>query len=127
MTEGQLHCQSLLQYLASTRAELEQKKEMEREQEIQQVRSNKWDLIDIEHSQVTDGFIYLLSNTLMPGVYKIGFTAGNPDKRARDVSVRYGLPMPFEVIEYWRTRGSLYCRTAYSYSIDQLYERWRVL
>lgn len=103
MNEGQLHCQSLLQYLVNARAELEQKEEMEREQEIQQERANKWDLIDVEHSHVTEGFIYLLSNTLMPGVYKIGFTAGNPDRRARDVSVHYGLPMPFELIEYWRT------------------------
>ena len=63
-----------------------------------------WEMIDVEHSKVTEGFVYLLSNALMPGVYKIGFTDSNPDKRAREVSARYGLPIPFEVIGYWRTK-----------------------
>jgi len=108
--DGQSHCGKLLQYIAAARLDLEQKKEREREQELQQQKelqqalTRKWDLIDQEHSRVTEGFIYLLSNPLMPGVYKIGFTAGNPDKRAREVSMRYGLPRPFELIEYWRTK-----------------------
>lgn len=115
MNSGQLHCQSLLRYLADARAAFDQQKaalnhqeEMERVktnlQIMEQSRANKWEAIDVKHSKVTDGFIYLLSNALMPGVYKIGFTAGNPDKRAREVSMNYGLPMPFEVIEYWRTK-----------------------
>lgn len=92
VNEGQLHCQL--------------KEELEREQELLQQRQqpSKWDLIDEKHSRVLEGFIYLLSNDLMPGVYKIGFTVGNPDKRARELSVQYGLPMRFEVVEYWRTK-----------------------
>jgi hypothetical protein len=123
MIKGQLHCQSLLQYLAGARADLEQKKGMEREQERlreeqellreeqellrerEQARSSKSDLIDEKHSRATEEFLYLLSNALMPGVYKIGFTADNPDKRAIEVSEHYGLPLPFEVIEYWQTKN----------------------
>lgn len=113
MNKGQLHCQSLFQYIADARADLEQKEEMEREQELlqQSQQPSKWDLIDEQHSKVVEGFIYLLSNDLMPGIYKIGFTAGNPDKRARELSVQYGLPMPFEVIEFWQTK--------YPYIIEQ--------
>lgn len=57
MNAGQLHCQSLLQYLANARAEIEQKEEIEREQELLQQRqqANKWDLIDEEHSKVVEG------------------------------------------------------------------------
>jgi hypothetical protein len=108
MNAGQIHCQSLLRYLADARAAFDQQKEMEREQSnlqlMQQMRASKWAAIDEKHSKVTEGFVYLLSNALMPGIYKIGFTAGNPDKRAKEVSAHYRLPMPFEVIEYWRTK-----------------------
>lgn len=107
MDAGQRHCQSLLLYLNNAREVLENQRAAEREQEdirqILEARSSKWDLIDVTHSKLIEGFIYLLSNDLMPGVYKIGFTAGNPDKRAREISIQYGLPMPFEVVEYWRT------------------------
>ncbi|MCL5024455.1 MAG: GIY-YIG nuclease family protein [Nitrospirae bacterium] len=108
MNAGHLHCQSLLQYIAQVREALAKQKETEREQAelqiLQQRRTSKWERIDVEHSKVNEGFIYLLSNGLMPGIYKIGFTAGNPDKRATEVSLQYGLPMPFEVIGYWRTK-----------------------
>lgn len=66
--------------------------------------SRKWERIDIHQAKVENGFIYLLANALMPSVYKIGFTAGSPDKRASDISAQYRLPAPFEVVEYWRTK-----------------------
>jgi hypothetical protein len=119
MNEGQLHCQSLLQYLAGARADLEQREEMEREQErlIEeqellreeqeflkvkvQVRSSK----DEKHTTATEGFLYLLSNALMSGIYNIGFTSDDPEERAIEVSEHYGLPLPFEVIEYWQIKS----------------------
>ena len=67
-------------------------------------QKRKWESIDIDHSKVEEGFVYLLSNDLMPGVYKIGFTARNPDKRARELSEQYGLPISFKVVDYWRTK-----------------------
>jgi hypothetical protein len=104
MNAGQLHCQSLLRYLAETREQKALEREQAHLQLMKQGRTNKWDVIDVKHSEVTDGFVYLLANALMPGVYKIGFTANNPDNRAREISENYGLPMPFEVLEYWRTK-----------------------
>lgn len=107
MDRGKLHCQSLLQYLVKAKAVLDQQETKRREaqrQETQQRQGSKWERIDVEHSKVTEGFVYLLSNILMPGVYKIGFTAGNPEKRANEVNARYGLPAPFQVIAYWRTK-----------------------
>lgn len=107
---GQSHCQELLQYIVEKKADLAKQEEADREQQYlqqmqqRQAQADKWKVIDVENSKVTEGFVYLLSNSLMPGVYKIGFTAGNSDKRAREISVQYGLPMPFEVTQYWRTK-----------------------
>lgn len=61
-------------------------------------------MIDEKHSEVLEGFVYLLSNELMPGVYKIGFSKGNPDKRAQDLNQSSGLPATFKVVAYWRTK-----------------------
>ena len=41
--------------------------------------------------------IYVLSNKSMPGIYKIGFTKGDPKKRAKQISSSTGVPVPFEV------------------------------
>ncbi len=101
MNAGQSHCLLLLQYLANMR---QQKYEQARSEIMLRARPGKWDVVDVKHSAVTEGFVYLLSNALMPGVYKIGFTAGNPDKRAIEIGLIHGLPMPFEVVEYWRTK-----------------------
>jgi hypothetical protein len=115
MLAGESHCRSLLQYLTDARVALKHQDEIDDEaaliHEPLQKRPDKWELIDSQNSRVTDGFVYLLSNELMPGVYKIGFTAGNPDKRAREVSARYQLPRPFEVIEFWQTK--------YPYIVEQ--------
>ena len=64
---------------------------------------NKWTQIDITHSNVKKGIVYVLTNELMPGMVKIGFTAGNPDKRAFEISEQYALPSPFVVAGYCRT------------------------
>jgi hypothetical protein len=42
-------------------------------------------------------FIYVLSNKTMPGIYKIGFTKGDPATRAKQISSSTGVPVPFEV------------------------------
>lgn len=65
--------------------------------------NNKWEQIEIKHSSVRDGFVYILSNRMMPGIYKIGFTARNPDERAKEVTAEARLPIPFVVERYWRT------------------------
>ena len=64
---------------------------------------SKWDKIELNHVKVKQGFIYVLSNQLMPGVYKIGFTSRNPDERAKEISIKVNLPSSFKVERYWRS------------------------
>lgn len=45
-----------------------------------------------------NGFIYVLSNKCMPGVYKIGMTRNSPDIRAKEISASTGVPSPFRVV-----------------------------
>lgn len=58
---------------------------------------------EMTHSRVREGIVYILTNELMPGLVKIGFTAGNPDKRAVDISEGWALSKPFLVAGYVRT------------------------
>lgn len=44
-----------------------------------------------------NGWVYILSNQAMPGIYKVGMTTTTPEIRAREVSQGTGVPMPYEV------------------------------
>ncbi len=44
-----------------------------------------------------NGWVYVLSNEAMPGIYKIGMTTSSPEVRAREVSQGTGVPMPYVV------------------------------
>ena len=44
------------------------------------------------------GYVYVMSNEAMPGLYKIGCTSRNPSERASDL-YSTGVPAPF-VVEY---------------------------
>ena len=44
------------------------------------------------------GYVYVMSNEAMLGIYKIGCTSRNPDERANDLNTT-GVPKPF-VVEY---------------------------
>ncbi|MGN8152514.1 GIY-YIG nuclease family protein [Agrobacterium sp. 22094] len=48
-------------------------------------------------SDKVKGHVYVLSNKSMPGVLKIGFTNGDPAKRAGELSGVTGVPTPFRV------------------------------
>ena len=43
------------------------------------------------------GYIYILSNTSMPGLIKIGCTSRSPEERRRELSRPTGIPVDFEV------------------------------
>jgi hypothetical protein len=45
------------------------------------------------------GFVYVLSNQIMPNIYKIGYTEKSPMQRASDLS-NTSIPLPYEVICY---------------------------
>lgn len=49
------------------------------------------------------GFIYVLGNECMPGVYKIGMTTRSPQKRCEELSSTTSCPKPFTVLAYIET------------------------
>lgn len=56
----------------------------------------------IEEMAVPDGFrmagwVYVLSNEFMPGIYKVGMTTTSPELRAKELSAATGVPYPFKV------------------------------
>ena len=46
------------------------------------------------------GHVYALINESMPGLYKVGRTISDPEKRARELSSGTGMPTPFVVHSY---------------------------
>jgi len=46
------------------------------------------------------GFVYVLANQSMPGIYKIGHTTRAPMQRAAELSGTTGVPTPFIVAYY---------------------------
>lgn len=44
------------------------------------------------------GFIYILGNESMPGIYKIGFTLGHPQVRMDQLSSATACPTPFYMV-----------------------------
>ena len=50
------------------------------------------------------GYIYVLSNSTMPGLLKIGFTNRDVNDRMQELSASTGVPTPFEVEYYCLTR-----------------------
>ncbi len=43
------------------------------------------------------GWVYVLSNEAMPGLYKIGMTTTDPESRAAEISHGTGVPLPYKV------------------------------
>ena len=43
------------------------------------------------------GWVYILSNEYMPGIYKVGMTTNSPESRAKELSSSTGVPFPFKV------------------------------
>jgi hypothetical protein len=58
--------------------------------------------IEMKNSEVTSGFIYLLSHKMMEGIYKVGATVRNPDIRAQELSLKYNLPGSFKVVFFMK-------------------------
>ena len=50
------------------------------------------------------GYIYVLSNSAMPGLFKIGFTNRDVKQRIQELSCATGVPTPFEIEYYCLTR-----------------------
>lgn len=46
------------------------------------------------------GFVYILGNRAMPGIFKIGMTMYAPSRRCLELSSSTSVPLPFEVLAY---------------------------
>ncbi|WP_267369219.1 MULTISPECIES: GIY-YIG nuclease family protein [unclassified Pantoea] len=68
------------------------------------------------------GWVYVLANESMPGVYKVGMTNTSPEKRAKELSGSTGVPTPFIVISRFRTNNPW----EHEKQIHQLLSRYRV-
>lgn len=53
------------------------------------------------------GWVYLLSNCLIPGVVKIGMTCRDPEDRCRELSGQTACPFPFDLLCATRVAGRL--------------------
>lgn len=52
-----------------------------------------------------NGFVYVLENRCMPGLFKIGMTTHCPDVRAKEISGSTGVPEPFTVKAAYHSRS----------------------
>lgn len=53
------------------------------------------------------GFIYVLRNECMPGIYKIGMTDRSPSNRCEELSRSTSVPLPFEIVCFGETSDAL--------------------
>lgn len=53
------------------------------------------------------GFIYMLANPCMPGIYKIGKTDRSPRQRCLEISSATACPQEFEVLFYMEVDNAL--------------------
>lgn len=60
----------------------------------------------------THGFVYILGNFRMPGLYKVGFTLQSPFERAEQLSRATGVPADFDVLGF------------VAFECPHRYERW---
>jgi hypothetical protein len=51
------------------------------------------------------GHIYIISNSNMPNLFKIGYTTRSVDERSKELSTPTGVPGKFEVVESWEVGG----------------------
>ncbi|MBI0277114.1 GIY-YIG nuclease family protein [Hafnia alvei] len=58
-----------------------------------------------------NGWVYILSNECMPGIYKIGMTNNHPSVRAKELSSATGVPVPFKVEAMFHCDNAAYSET----------------
>jgi hypothetical protein len=49
------------------------------------------------------GFVYVLRNDCMPGIYKIGMTDRSPSQRCEELSSSTAVPTPYEIVCFVET------------------------
>ncbi|WP_053087086.1 GIY-YIG nuclease family protein [Enterobacter kobei] len=53
----------------------------------------------------SSGFVYVMENENMPGIYKIGMTTNSPEARAKELSSATGVPSPFSVLAAFHSQN----------------------
>lgn len=66
------------------------------------------DAVEIENMALpssfkSQGFVYVLENELMPGIYKIGMTTKDVQGRCNEISNATGVPLPFNIVSYYHS------------------------
>jgi hypothetical protein len=57
-------------------------------------------------SSNTIGYVYILKNSFMPGLVKIGYTDRGPVQRSRELSSPTGVPGQFEIVFSWNVSNA---------------------
>ena len=68
------------------------------------------------------GFFYLLFNSSMPGLLKIGYTDRSPSQRAYELSSSTGVPCEFEILGYFEMLDA----RSYEQYVHQTFDESRV-
>ena len=68
------------------------------------------------------GFVYVLRNICMPGIYKIGMTDRAPSQRAAELSNSTSVPIPFDLVCFAEIMDAM----AYERSLHDRLESRRV-
>lgn len=53
----------------------------------------------------SSGFVYVMENENMPGIYKIGMTTNSPEARAKELSSATGVPSQFSVLAAFHSQN----------------------
>lgn len=69
-----------------------------------------------------EGWVYVLSNPCMPGIYKVGMTTTSPEIRARELSSATGVPAPFKIEAAFYTHSPLESEK----EVHEVLSEWRV-
>ncbi|HCA3729854.1 TPA: GIY-YIG nuclease family protein [Klebsiella pneumoniae] len=69
-----------------------------------------------------EGWVYVLSNPCMPGIYKVGMTTTSPEVRARELSSATGVPAPFKIEAAFYTHAPLESEK----EVHEVLSEWRV-
>jgi hypothetical protein len=68
------------------------------------VRVGHWSELEVDtNKRLMEGFIYILSNESMPGIYKIGMTTRDPEQRVKELSGSTSIPTSFKLEDAWHT------------------------
>ena len=66
-----------------------------------------------------DQWVYILSNPVQPGIYKIGYTKLTPDERAKQISNATGVALPYEVAWAFRCFNGEHLEGAVHHALNE--------